>query len=217
MAVVTRHRTASAVLVVLLTVGTAAAGDISTDPICGDVNDSATVTSGDALLVLKSAVGQPVSLQCGDCPSVAVYGTSEELPSPSFHTPDYLLGSKIKITSSATVTHLSLIAKAFGPKVKMALYTDDGGVPDELVVGSSAHTLVVGRQDIPVTATPVAAGFYWLVAVYDSNASIAYDEGGSNPPYVYRAFSFSDPLPAVFGSASFDGAQSYSYYVKVIQ
>jgi hypothetical protein len=33
-------------------------------PVCGDVNDSGTVTSSDALLVLKDAVGQPVVLQC---------------------------------------------------------------------------------------------------------------------------------------------------------
>jgi len=31
---------------------------------CGDVNDSGTVTSSDALSVLKFAVGQPVSIQC---------------------------------------------------------------------------------------------------------------------------------------------------------
>ncbi len=34
------------------------------DPICGDVNTSGTVTTADALSVLKRAVGQPVALQC---------------------------------------------------------------------------------------------------------------------------------------------------------
>lgn len=37
--------------------------------VCGDVNASDTVTSGDALLVLKSAVGQPVTLTCDQCGS----------------------------------------------------------------------------------------------------------------------------------------------------
>jgi hypothetical protein len=44
---------------ILLFVGTAGAADT-----CGDVNASGTVTSGDALSVLKKAVGQPVTLQC---------------------------------------------------------------------------------------------------------------------------------------------------------
>jgi len=39
-----------------------------TPSICGDVNGNGTVTSGDALLVLKNAVGQPIELLC---PSVA--------------------------------------------------------------------------------------------------------------------------------------------------
>jgi len=34
------------------------------DPVCGDVNDNGTVTSTDALLVLKKGVGQPISLNC---------------------------------------------------------------------------------------------------------------------------------------------------------
>lgn len=37
---------------------------LAADPVCGDVNKSGTVTSGDALLVLRGAVGQPVQLQC---------------------------------------------------------------------------------------------------------------------------------------------------------
>jgi len=36
---------------------------------CGDVNDSGGVTSTDALLVLKGAVGQPVDLICDQCGS----------------------------------------------------------------------------------------------------------------------------------------------------
>lgn len=36
---------------------------------CGDVNDSGGVTSTDALLVLKDAVGQPVDLICDQCVS----------------------------------------------------------------------------------------------------------------------------------------------------
>jgi len=36
----------------------------SAAPVCGDVNTSGTLTSGDALLVLKGAVGQSVILEC---------------------------------------------------------------------------------------------------------------------------------------------------------
>src|SRR5690348_13081450 len=42
------------------------------EPLCGDVNTSGTVSSSDALLVLKNAVGQPVELEC---PPFAVAST----------------------------------------------------------------------------------------------------------------------------------------------
>lgn len=41
-----------------------AATALAEDPICGDVNDSGSVSSGDALLVLRKGVGQPVDLDC---------------------------------------------------------------------------------------------------------------------------------------------------------
>ncbi len=37
---------------------------LAADPVCGDVNDSGTVSSTDALLVLRKGVGQDISLSC---------------------------------------------------------------------------------------------------------------------------------------------------------
>ncbi len=37
---------------------------LAADPICGDVNDTSTITASDALLVLKKSVSQPVDLDC---------------------------------------------------------------------------------------------------------------------------------------------------------
>ncbi len=50
----------AALAAMLLTAGRAAADD----PICGDVNDSGTVSASDALLVLQKGVQQPVELNC---------------------------------------------------------------------------------------------------------------------------------------------------------
>lgn len=54
-------------LSVVLTAGTAAA-----QPICGDVNETDSVTPTDALAVLRKAVGQPVNLVCDRCGSTCV-------------------------------------------------------------------------------------------------------------------------------------------------
>jgi hypothetical protein len=46
-------------------------------PICGDVNDVGGVTSTDALLVLKVAVGQPISLFCEACGDGVIDSTED--------------------------------------------------------------------------------------------------------------------------------------------
>lgn len=50
----------AALAAVILSTGVARAAD----PVCGDVNGSGTVSTGDALAVLKFGVGQQVALQC---------------------------------------------------------------------------------------------------------------------------------------------------------
>jgi hypothetical protein len=50
----------SALAVLVLSAGAASAAD----PVCGDVNDSSSVSSTDALLVLRKSVDQPVTLDC---------------------------------------------------------------------------------------------------------------------------------------------------------
>jgi hypothetical protein len=37
---------------------------LAADPVCGDVNDSSSITASDALFVLKKSVQQPIALQC---------------------------------------------------------------------------------------------------------------------------------------------------------
>lgn len=56
-----RKPTMAAVLTMMVLAAGAAR---AADPVCGDVNDSGSVTVADALSVLKNAVGQAAALQC---------------------------------------------------------------------------------------------------------------------------------------------------------
>ena len=145
------------------------------------------------------------------------YGISSELSQTSNHSPDYLLGSQIRIINASTLTHLALISKTGGFHVQMALYTDVGGNPSELVVGTGLVTLITGVQEIPVPVTPVAAGFYWIMAVFEAQSAIAFDVSDPTAFARYRDFNFGDPLPLVFGPAATETGSQYSYYVKVIE
>ena len=116
-----------------------------------------------------------------------------------------------------TVTHLSLIAKAGGPHVLLGLYRNSGGVPTTLVVGTTPTALVAGRMEIPVTTpTRIAAGTYWIMAMYDDDASVGVDTSVANAPAMYAFQDFADGLPASVSGPSSMFGQRYNYYVRGI-
>lgn len=60
----------SAVLMAVVLGGTVCGAQAA--DICGDVNESGSLTAGDALMVLKGAVGQPVELKCRAITDLAI-------------------------------------------------------------------------------------------------------------------------------------------------
>ena len=113
------------------------------------------------------------------------------------------------------LTHLCLIAKADGPNVILALYTDNAGWPDRLVAATPATPMTVGPMEIPVAPTSVSAGTYWIMGVYDTDASIGIDQSDPTAPVRYAAQPFASPLPDPFGPATAYSGQKFNYYVRV--
>ncbi len=182
--------------------------------VCGDVNDSGHVNTSDALLVLKTAVGQNVGLVCSSGPLGTSYGYTTDFITSGVYTQNYLLGIAIDIAEESTVTHFGIISAGPGPNVRFALYSDGGGKPGTLVIGSSPAFLQGGMQEVEVPATKVQAGTYWVMALYDSTALIGSDQAEDEKVY-YRALNFGDPYPAAFGAGlSYEGSRS-NYWVKV--
>lgn len=188
------------------------------EPLCGDVNASSTVNSSDALLVLRKGVGQNITLKCGDCPAVGRYGVPLDQPTNSEFSPGYLLGHRIQVATDSTVTHLGVFTKSgSGVKGQFGLYTDVGGVPGTLVVETVQRELVDGFQEIPVAATPVSAGTYWMMGLYDEVAHIAIGSDFSTQTIRYRNHLAGTALPETFGANSTYPGATFSYWIKVIE
>lgn len=206
------------VLSLLLAVPASSLAGAVLEPLCGDVNSSSTVNSSDALLVLRKGVGQDITLKCGDCPAVERYGVPLDQPTDSSFSPGYLLGHRIEIATDSTITHLGVFTKSVaGEKVQLGLYTDAGGTPGSLVVESVQRTLVKGFQEIPVAATPVSAGTYWMMGLYDEIAHIAIGSDLGVETVRYRNHLAGTPLPENFGASSTYPGATFSYWIKVIE
>ena len=145
-----------------------------------------------------------------------LFGNYVEYPDASQHSPGFLLGSKINVPSPMTVTHLAVIAKAGGANVMMGLYRASGGAPTTLVVGTAPTALVPGAMEIPVTPTALTAGNYFLMAMYDTDASVGIDVSDANASAMFAFQDFSAGLPSSVPFASALFGQRYNYYLRAV-
>ena len=141
-------------------------------------------------------------------------GHDTALGETSGHAANFWLGSKLVVTSPVTLDKFGLIALSSGQKVKMALYSDASGAPGALIAETSAHTLASARLEMDVTDVRLAAGTYYIMAIYDSTAKISYTTSTSATVW-YKSYTFSSSAPAPFGSASTYTGQEFAYYLVV--
>ena len=175
-----------------------------------------TDADGDGYGAREPAKGVTAGTDCNDvdggtCPEFHL-GSDKEFPDSSSHSPDYLLGNVVVVPSDMTLTALALIGKSAKANVKMALYTDASGVPDALVAETDSNAVPAGVLEIPVKPVALPAGNYWIMAVFDSYASV-----GISFPFAevcqYRSMSFSSAMPDPFGSVSTYTGQLFNYYI----
>lgn len=206
----------SALVLTLLMSTQAVAGNSSVpDADCGDLNNSGNLTTSDALQALKAAVGQQVPLMCDANSSIRV-GNANELADTEDFSPGYLIGAAVDLPAGAVVTHLGLIARKAGPPYRIAMYTDDGGQPDQLVIGSETGNLIVGRQAIAVAPTSVPSGKYWLMANFETDAELSGVNDVQLAEIRFRDLAFTDPLPAIFGESEGYPGTPMNHFIKAI-
>ncbi|CAM3422631.1 T9SS type A sorting domain-containing protein [Aequorivita lipolytica] len=85
--------------------------------------------------------------------------------------PNYLLGVNFTLSQVGVLQSLNMIGNGTGANFQMAFYNDNGGVPNNLVAQTAISTVGTGINSLPVTPVELAAGDYWIMAVYDNNGS----------------------------------------------
>lgn len=193
-------------------------------------NSPLWATSNPAIATV-SASGMVTALTAGDVDIVATYGgvagishvtvvgttltfgNTAQFSGTTYFGENYLLGSAITVSSPITLTHLAFIGKVGGTHIKMGLYTDVNGHPGQLVAGTESTPTAAGNVEIPVASTPLPAGNYWIMAVYDVQTEGWMDTNNSDPVN-YIPFAFASPLPTTFPSPAVYAGQKFNYYIK---
>ena len=192
---------------------TNAVGQLSTVWTLGATAGSQTLTASSA--GLTSAVASATASGAAPTgPTGPTYGFPVVFSTPSSHSPNFLLGSLISVPTTSTLTHISLIAKSGGQQVVMALYSNVSGSPGTLLASSAATTVVVGVNDLPVSNIVLPVGNYWIMGVFNVQASVGIDFANSDI-VKYISFSFGSPLPTTFPTPIVYSGQRFNYYIRV--
>ncbi len=205
--------------------GQCVAQNLNNNDPCDDLN---ACTTGETCQNGQCANGAPVT-QCiandnccpnncnvnndPDCAVPVHYGYDTEFSSASGHSPNYLLGNAIVVSSAMTLTHLSIISKQNGPNVKIGLYTDAGGNPGTLVASIQSTSVATGVNDFPVSPMSLSAGTYWFLAVFSSSASVGIQHGNQSDVVMYVSHPFANPLPTTFPAPTSYTGQGFNFYV----
>lgn len=135
--------------------------------------------------------------------------------------PNRLWGFPVEIDGDAWLVELAFHAVGNGGDVQMALYTDDGGVPSELIVASEVLSgFGAGEHLLPVEGVALEAGTYWLMARNETPSQI----GLNFDPDVLPSFpisgvfiDFDAPLPeTLVGVETFNGYE-INLFANVLQ
>ncbi len=108
---------------------------------------------------------------------------------------DFLLGVKYTVPYRGTITALNLFGRGTLANVQMALYEDSAGVPNNLITSSVQGTVTNGNISLSVTPTQLAAGDYWIMAVYDAGNRHTFRTTTVTKDVYYQAHTFGTSIP----------------------
>src|SRR5581483_3431966 len=141
--------------------------------------------SSSSAIVLTPAAPDPTPVVSQ---TIERFGNLEQFDAGSSHAPDLLLGSPLEIPRAGRVIELGVIVVQNGPRLQLALYTDDNGRPGNLVAWTRPTPMVVGDMHLAVEAeAPIPRGTYWIMGDYDKNASIGIDYSDGDAQVAYTS------------------------------
>jgi hypothetical protein len=186
--------------------------DTTTEEDCGDCDIVCSPTS--FCFDTASAYG----LVCGSELDRYPGGTSWDYGED--WSPNYWFTQAIVVTGDAFLTSIGIYTvDTPSQNIKLALYTDATGEPGDLLLETAPVAQTTGTTEVPVSATLLAAGVYWLAAIGDNLVDIEGDHTVDDQHMFYYAANFADPAPDPWPTASdsdYGMNPSYSWFLGLI-
>ena len=124
----------------------------------------------------------------------------------------------VTLTENGTLTGLGITGRSY-INIRMALYDDLNGAPNNLLAETGVTPLNYGIQTIPVTPVNLTAGNYWIALLSGSLGNYftfveSYDYINPNEHFIFLS-NFQSPMPQPFGGQPTTGFGKVPVFAKI--
>jgi hypothetical protein len=131
-------------------------------------------------------------------------------------TKNVLLGVQFTLNTQGVLNSINLIGKNTGAQVRMAVYDDNNGVPNNLIASTGTTIVGNGIISLPVISTQLFPGDYWVMAIYDSTAVHTYEDSTAvgNVLY-YNPLNFGSSIPSNASNFLSYSGDDFTYFLDI--
>jgi len=125
----------------------------------------------------------------------------------------YCNGNKIILSGEAIAESFAIyVQSTTGGQMRMALYSDNSGTPENLLVESASVIVTTGWNIIDIPDIYLAAGTYWLFYQNEAGIKVRVD-AGANGDEAYFDYAYG-PFPSTLTMVQYANGR-YSMYVNI--
>jgi hypothetical protein len=161
----------------------------------------------------------PVSTPTPACFPFSTFGNTT-VGSGGNQLEGFLVTTEYTLTQPAMVYSLALYIQLGLNQVRVAIYANNAGQPGALIVQSQAQQEQAGWNTVPIPATTLAPGNYWLAYQFPGSDTAATYYTGSPAPGLYASAASFGNFPATFpltGASTYNADFSfYANYCPVV-
>ena len=147
-------------------------------------------------------------------PGSITIGETNILSTDDYGNGNLLLAQQVNLPQNATIQSLSFYVTNPAGRLRLGIYNDSGGIPQNLKAQTAEFTPVIGwNTQAVLSPIYLTAGTYWLAYLPESNnLHFRVATNGSGRGYSYTF----GPLPATFSSSSQSGSFHWSFYATLL-
>ncbi|CAM4082698.1 MULTISPECIES: T9SS type A sorting domain-containing protein [Flavobacterium] len=129
---------------------------------------------------------------------------------------NFLSGVKCTIVEEGKLESINLIGKGTDAQVKMAIYDDKNGKPNQLIATTEVKSITNGILSFNMSSLTLKVGDYWIMAIYNQTGHHSYSNTQATANEVfYTALDFDSELPENASQFQQYQGHSFAYFLEI--